>query len=272
MNDDSTSSIPWSYPAPLPGTPGYVPGGRTGSPPSTPADPAHSLWREAFVVELRRLDVTGDRIGSALAEVNAHCADSGETPRQAFGEPAAYARALDLPRTARRGPDPLTLAATLCGLVGMLVWIKLSQHWGESALDVTVGELTALGLLGALGLLLALAPRRAENVVLRSPLLIPALAWGAFMGGAFLVASAFPSTAFTATWWALAATATALLALHVAHGLLAPTRGDPVRSPDGSSPREARAVSNIAQTWRWNGPWGLVAVTVAIVLPSYLLR
>lgn len=48
-------------------------------------------WRDSFVIELRLQNVTGSRIGDALAQVDAHCADSGEEPAQAFGHPVDYA-------------------------------------------------------------------------------------------------------------------------------------------------------------------------------------
>lgn len=48
-------------------------------------------WREAFVIELRLRAVAGRHIGDLLAEVDAHCAESGEDPLTAFGEPREYA-------------------------------------------------------------------------------------------------------------------------------------------------------------------------------------
>ena len=51
-------------------------------------------WRESFVLRARLRGVPGARIGEALAEVEAHCAESGETPDQAFGDPVVYAQAL----------------------------------------------------------------------------------------------------------------------------------------------------------------------------------
>ena len=36
-------------------------------------------WAEAFLLELRLRGVGGRRIGAALAEVEAHCAESGES-------------------------------------------------------------------------------------------------------------------------------------------------------------------------------------------------
>ncbi len=60
-------------------------------------DPA---WTEAALLELRLLGVRGDRIGAALAEADAFCVDSGQDAAEAFGDPVAYARSLDLPAEA----------------------------------------------------------------------------------------------------------------------------------------------------------------------------
>ena len=82
-------------------------------------------WRDELLVELRMLGVSGDRIGAALAEVDAHCADSGETPVEAFGPPRAYARALlpvtDTPTAGRRTVVAAAGAvATMCGILCLL--------------------------------------------------------------------------------------------------------------------------------------------------------
>lgn len=65
--------------------------------PATLAPHVEEPWREAFVVELRLLDVPGARIGDALSEVDTHCADSAESALDAFGDPVLYARSLGLP-------------------------------------------------------------------------------------------------------------------------------------------------------------------------------
>ncbi|PYF99202.1 hypothetical protein SAMN05216184_10884 [Georgenia satyanarayanai] len=59
----------------------------------------HQQWCDDFVVELRLLDVPGPVIGDRLAEVEAHCTDTGESPAQAFGDPVGYARSLDVDRS-----------------------------------------------------------------------------------------------------------------------------------------------------------------------------
>jgi hypothetical protein len=49
-------------------------------------------WRDKVVVELRKREVSGDEIGDILAEAEQHIRESRETPEEAFGNPAAYAR------------------------------------------------------------------------------------------------------------------------------------------------------------------------------------
>lgn len=57
-------------------------------------------YLDDLALELRLLDVPGDRIGQIMAEVEAHVADSGESPAEAFGPPREYAAELagDHPR------------------------------------------------------------------------------------------------------------------------------------------------------------------------------
>lgn len=52
-------------------------------------------WRDSFIIELRLLDVPGDRIGDELMTVETHVGESGESAPEAFGDPRAYARALE---------------------------------------------------------------------------------------------------------------------------------------------------------------------------------
>lgn len=48
-------------------------------------------YRERLLLALRLRDVPGDRIGEVLAEVEAHVAETGEDPVDAFGPPRRYA-------------------------------------------------------------------------------------------------------------------------------------------------------------------------------------
>ena len=102
-------------------------------------------WAESFLLELRLRRVDGRRIGAALAEVEAHCAESGESARDAFGDPATYAVEL-----APADPgEPLDwrreLVSSLLGLGGMLSTLAAVGAWqADAEVRVTTG---AVGML-----------------------------------------------------------------------------------------------------------------------------
>lgn len=92
-------------------------------------------WECDFVLALRVRDVPGEAIGAALAEVQAHCADTGQTPAEVFGPPLAYAVSLALPENAPRRARTLgTTALTLLGVLGLWVLPPAAGAWlrGES--------------------------------------------------------------------------------------------------------------------------------------------
>lgn len=64
-------------------------------------------WIDEFVMELRERHIRGSAIGDAVAAVESHCQDSGESPEEAFGPAREYARSLefnaaDIDRTTTR--------------------------------------------------------------------------------------------------------------------------------------------------------------------------
>lgn len=56
-------------------------------------------WARQVMTELALRDVSGEHIGAALLEVESHMADHGGQVREVFGDPQAYAAALELPDT-----------------------------------------------------------------------------------------------------------------------------------------------------------------------------
>src|SRR5665648_326162 len=107
-------------------------------------------WAEAMLLELRLLGVDGARIGAALAEVDSHCVESGQSAEDAFGEPVAYARRLELPAEDDVSPRTLIRSAvpTLVQVLGMLLLLPSFAAWREdTAMEVTAGMLVSLGLL-----------------------------------------------------------------------------------------------------------------------------
>src|SRR5699024_4781202 len=58
-------------------------------------------YRDQLVLALRAQEVSGDRVGEVLAEVEPHVAGTGEDPQEAFGPPRDYANHV----VAQLGPD-----------------------------------------------------------------------------------------------------------------------------------------------------------------------
>lgn len=171
-------------------------------------------WAEALLLELRLLGVDGAHIGSALAEVDSHCAESGQGAAEAFGDAITYARSLELPAEQDTAPGELLRSAfpTLVQVVGMLLLVSGFAAWtAGTALDVTVGMLTTLVLL-----LVALAAAvRWIDQVLRTVVRRPAMAWlcGVPLGLFVAVQLLFPAVALhVPAAWAVAGGATLLVA------------------------------------------------------------
>lgn len=81
-------------------------------------------YRDGLMMALRMRDVRGDRVGEVLAEVETHVAETGEDPREAFGEPREYAaRIAQETGVGRLSPvrflaSPRMLAFLMAALIG----------------------------------------------------------------------------------------------------------------------------------------------------------
>lgn len=143
-------------------------------------------WAEGLVVELRLQGVGGPAIGEALSEVESHCAESGESALDAFGDAAGYARSLQLPRSEDETTRSILAALAPMGLqiVPMLLTLWAFEDWVEGgALAITSGQVLSIALLVAAiaGLV------RFSEPVLRTVVEHPVLAFLAIM--AFLAVS-----------------------------------------------------------------------------------
>lgn len=96
---------------------------------------AHQTWCDDFVVELRLRDVPGPVIGERLAEVEGHCAESGEGPAEAFGDPTRYAARIDEDSAPERVPGVWKISVlSSAQVLAMLVGTTAVPAWarGES--------------------------------------------------------------------------------------------------------------------------------------------
>lgn len=153
-----------------------------------------SQWAGDLLLELRMQGVGGARIGSVLAEVDSHCAESGESAQNAFGDPVVYAKSLDLSADSGTTRDMLrAVFPVMIQLVGMLLILGSFAAWRRAEpFELTVGgALLAAVLVGEI-VLLALCAQRVVRFVVKYPvwsvaffvantavLAVPAVVWDA---------------------------------------------------------------------------------------------
>ncbi len=130
-------------------------------------------WVEAMLLELRLQGVSGERIGAALAEVEAHVVDSGQNAEEAFGDPVEYARSLGLP------PEPAqSRTATLKGVVPTLVQlfglvaVVASMPWSADAVGVTATLLTGLVVAALLPVVVVALGDRVLRAIVEHPVVV----------------------------------------------------------------------------------------------------
>ncbi len=117
-------------------------------------------WRDDFVVAMRLQDASGQQIGDALATVDVHCAESGETAEEAFGDATAYAASLAPQQAATSGLGASFAVGMFMGLVGMIVVPRAVDDWlMGTAFAVTIGDIVALAVVLALASTVMALPR-----------------------------------------------------------------------------------------------------------------
>ncbi len=227
-------------------------------------------WAQAFVVELRLRGVRGPAIGAALAEVEAHCSESGESAGEAFGDPTAYAVALD-PHDTVAVDWPRELLHSGSGLVGMLVTLAaVGSLQAGTPVDLTWGVLGVLALVVTGAALLA----RHADTVLRT---VVRRWWVAPVGGA-ATAAAFAAVLLAGrrTLAELPAVAVLVVGLAVilAHTVASLRRTDledPVVGPEQAGGAGTVRQTPAAGVLERLTPWLFPVLTVAMALPLLLL-
>ncbi len=228
-------------------------------------------WSQAFLLELRLRGVDGRRIGAALAEVEAHCAESGESARSAFGEPEAYAADL-APAPAPASPDLTRDAATLVlGLAGMLLTLAAVGAWSSGTeVELTTGFL-AVSALAVLGTVLVV---RLADLLLRA---VVKHWWVAVVCGGVPLAL---FVAVLVTWRETVVSApvlpslvvgVALLAVHTALTLRGPDLADPVVGPAGAGGTGTMREGTVSRGLDRLGPWLFPVLTAVMAIPLLLL-
>ena len=199
-------------------------------------------WIEELVIALRLRDVRGDAIGDAAAAVESHCAESGETPHEAFGDPHDYAASLDFPddllitTTARDWLGLLgPVVAGLMGLTAATATVRAVRLGQE--VEISVGQLASFAFLAVFVLLTA----RVLAALLRH-VVAESLFLGAGLVGATALSVVLQQTAFSADPLVMGLVAALLLACSVVgNRRLAGRPTDPVRDPRDGRDRYDRS-------------------------------
>lgn len=134
-------------------------------------------WAEAFIVELRLQGVSGKNLGAALAEVDSHCADADESARQTFGDPAAYAKSLQLPTDPANSPRAtvIRLIPTAVQIIGFMTLIRASPSYvSGDPVAITAGDVGMFAILVGAVVVFAWQIRPLTNLVLRRPVVATA--------------------------------------------------------------------------------------------------
>ena len=223
-------------------------------------------WRDGFVTALREQRVSGRRIGDALAQVDAHCTDSGEEPRQAFGDPADYATQVAAQvRPADRTAGPSVSRAVLLGLgtifgvMGLLSGVTGLAGGGPAQFSVGMLAGAAIGTAGIAVLAGSASVLQGQRRWKLWFLVICMLT----MNGMSLSMMVWTSTAIELGGWLTVAVALVLLgATWASPWLTLPERVvDPLTGGDSMpAPRWAALVM------RWFLPVTLAAVVLLILL------
>lgn len=184
---------------------------------STMAPHAEPGWVDEFVVEQRLLGVPGTRIGDALATVDAHLAQTGESAADAFGPPKEYARTLAESEGsgATQGLGVTAVVSAVLGLAGIVLLPRAFQAWLEgSDVTITTGDLVVVAMLAVLTTLILVFPRQMLRALvehrvaalLAGPLLIAAfVVVMVFLRGSVAVAPALPVMVLAAIGLAVSA-------------------------------------------------------------------
>lgn len=225
-------------------------------------------WRDAFVVELRLRDVRGDAIGDALAEVDTHCADSGQDAATAFGDPAVYARGLaDVLPTHRRTPvrDLLAVVLQTAGVMGT-VWTVPPWLRGEP-LTASTGPVVTAALCLVVAVTLCLAPARPLRWFARARWWQAALAGTGTTAVVVAPGALLPNAPLTAPSGPLALASVVLLVAGAVALCLDGTLSDEVRGPGDEAPRRHRRLRAVLLSAALPAVALLVAGAIARLLP-----
>lgn len=220
-------------------------------------------WLDGLVSELRIHSATGPAIGDAVAEVEAHLAETGEHPQEAFGTPRQYAATLTLPTDAAQQLSPRLLTKLILGAAAgftgalWLVPYGLAAVKRHEAAVLPMGMVISLAALILFSVLISLTINRFSRSGLYAGVVLFAMA--AVIGasvGVFLF-----QPLFTMNQWLAAASGVILALVSVP---LMPSFGPETEITDPRG-RQSRYGGGRATTSALAWMWPIIAVVAGAI-------
>ncbi len=191
-------------------------------------------WQDELALELRLHDWDGSQIGDALAEVQTHCVESGESPVEAFGDATAYAHTLAEQRpghAAAPGIGPMEVLGTLGGLIGLILTpLAAAGFFQGTDVQFTLGALIGLAVAVLAGAILLIRPTPILRFLARGGALPMVLVGFLPMFVMVVLFLALDAQVLALPWSVVAVVAGLALLLSVV-GMWHLRGGDPVRDP-----------------------------------------
>ncbi len=228
-------------------------------------------WANDLLLELRLRGVDGRQIGAALAEVEAHCAESGESALDSFGDPTTYAVELALQGPAAAMDMGRELFSTAAGLGGMMATLAAVGAWqGGTQVQITTGfvGLLLLMMVGT-ALIVRLADRLLRAVVRH---------WWVAVVGSTVPIAVFVAVLMIGRQTLLTVPAPLvlvlgllLLAANTVMALRGPDLDDPVVGPEMAGGAGTLDEGTAMRGLQRLGPWVFPILTGLMALPLLLL-
>lgn len=115
--------------------------------PSDPRDSSSSStrdgWLRDFTLLLRLRGVDGAQIGEALAKIETFCDDTGQEPKDVFGEPASYAATLRFTSPGTMSWKTAVILPVLGLVIGVDLGLAAALHW-SAGVAITLGLVAAM--------------------------------------------------------------------------------------------------------------------------------
>lgn len=214
---------------------------------NTLSDKASRAWLDEMATELRLRNTRGTAIGDAIAQVETYCADSGQSPQEAFGDPREYAQSLAFPPREQEHTSAAGWSKLLVPVAIGLLGVGPTRQVVTAAIKHTPVQISwgDLGAAIALVVVVAITALSLRAVVQRP--LVAAPLFGLAVVGIGLLPVLVTRVAFTMPLWLGIALMAVALGLSVVLQRLSRDQEDPIVDP--RAPKSERRGPRLLTDW-----------------------